>query len=78
MAPQHPESERSDDETARTPGRSEWFYVQRGETYGPVSSTDLRAAALLGFIGPDDLVRRAGNPTWITARSISGLFREAS
>lgn len=56
----------------------EWFYTQRGETYGPVSSTDLRAAAHLGFIGPDDLVRRKDNATWITARLISGLFREAS
>lgn len=61
--------------TAESP---EWFYTQRGETYGPVSSTDLRAAAHLGFFGPDDLVRRKDNATWITARLISGLFREAS
>ena len=61
--------------TAESP---EWFYTQRGETYGPVSSTDLRAAAHLGFIGPDDLVRRKDNPAWVTARSIKGLFRQAS
>lgn len=52
----------------------EWFYTQRGETYGPVSSTELRAAAHLGFVGPDDLVRRKDRGTWIAAREICGLF----
>lgn len=55
----------------------EWFYTQRGETYGPVSATDLRAAAHLGFLGPDDLVCRKDRSKWVAARSIYGLFKEA-
>jgi len=56
---------------------AEWFYTQHGETYGPVSSTDLRAAAHLGFVGPDDMVRRGEHGAWVSARSIRGLFKEA-
>jgi len=55
----------------------EWFYKQRGETYGPVSSTELRAAAHLGFVGPDDLVRRRDRGTWIAASEVRGLFKKA-
>ena len=56
---------------------AEWFYTQRGETYGPVSATDLRAAAHLGFLGPDNLVCRKDRETWVAARTIHGLFKEA-
>lgn len=55
---------------------ADWFYVQGGVMHGPVTSIDLRAAAHLGFVGPDDLVRRTNNGTWVTARSIRGLFKE--
>jgi hypothetical protein len=54
---------------------SRWFYVQHGEMYGPVSSADLRAAAHLGFVGPDDLVRRSDRTDWMPARSVRGLFK---
>lgn len=57
-------------------GNSRWFYVQRGETYGPVSSAELRAAAHLGFIGPDDMVRRSDRTDWVAASSLQGLFRQ--
>lgn len=56
-------------------GASRWFYVQHGETYGPVTSADLRAAAHLGFIGPDDLVRRCDRSDWVAAHSLRGLFK---
>jgi hypothetical protein len=55
----------------------EWFYTQRGETFGPVSSADLRAAAHLGFLGPDDMVCRKDRGRWVSARSIRGLFKGA-
>jgi hypothetical protein len=55
-----------------------WLYMHRGETFGPVSSTDLRAAAHLGFLGPDDMVCHMANGIWIHARSIQGLFKEAT
>lgn len=57
----------SDDQT--------WIYVQRGETYGPVNAADLRAAAYLGFLGPQDLVRRSDRNEWTQARSITFLFK---
>ena len=69
------ELEREDSEQGTT--AAVWFYTQRGETYGPVSATDLRAAAHLGFLGPDDLVCRKDCETWVAARNIYGLFREA-
>jgi hypothetical protein len=56
---------------------AEWFYTQRGETYGPVSSAELRAAAHLGFLGPGDFVRRTDHAHWTAAYSIPGLFKEA-
>lgn len=55
----------------------EWLYTQRGETFGPVSSADLRAAAHLGFLGPSDMVCRKDRGKWVTARSVRGLFKEA-
>lgn len=58
-------------------GNAEWFYTQRGESYGPVSATELWAAAHLGFLGPDDLVYRKDHGKWVTARSVHGLFKEA-
>jgi hypothetical protein len=61
---------------AETSRSSSWFYVQHGETYGPVSSADLRAAAHLGFLSPDDMVRRADRTEWIQANSIRGLFKQ--
>jgi hypothetical protein len=76
MAPQQPESSaRGANEPATATGRSEWFYVQRGEIYGPVTSTDLSAAAHLGFLGPDDMVRRSDMTAWVAARTVHGLFK---
>lgn len=57
------------------PGASTWFYQQRGEMFGPVSSADLIAAAHLGFLRPDDLVRRSGASAWVAASDVRGLFK---
>jgi len=56
-------------------GHSAWFYVNRGETHGPVSSADLIAAAHLGFLGPDDLVGRSDKAEWTAASDVHGLFK---
>lgn len=64
------------DTTPTRQGATKWFYVQHGETYGPVSSADLRAAAHLGFLGQDDLVRRSDQTAWVPARNVSGLFKK--
>jgi len=57
---------------------TKWLYTHRGATLGPVSSTDLRAAAHLGFLGPDVMVCHTADGIWIRARSIQGLFKEAT
>jgi hypothetical protein len=71
-----PEPEGREAAAAETSHSSSWFYVQHGETYGPVSSADLRAAAHLGFLSPDDIVRRADRTEWISASSLRGLFKQ--
>lgn len=53
---------------------SRWFYRHRGKMYGPVSATDLRAAAHLGFLKPRDAVLRHGETAWLQARLIPWLF----
>ncbi len=71
-----PESDRHEAAASETPRSSGWFYVQHGETYGPVSSADLRAAAHLGFLSPDDMVRQADRTEWVSASSLRGLFKQ--
>jgi hypothetical protein len=44
--------------------------------FGPVSSADLIAAAHLGFLRPDDLVRRSGASAWVAASDVRGLFKK--
>jgi len=72
-----PEPTRPDEGPATTPSNPQWFYVQHGETYGPVSSVDLRAAAHLGFVGPHDMIRRSDRIEWVPAHSLRGLFKQA-
>lgn len=76
MKPMRADEEiRDSDAPTEANGHSAWFYVQRGEIYGPVSSADLCAAAHLGFLGPDDMVRRSDKTDWVAARAVHGLFK---
>jgi hypothetical protein len=75
MATQDPHSATDQQSYQPLGAEAKWFYTQRGETYGPVRSADLSAAAHLGFLGPDDMVRRADSGTWVAARLIQGLFK---
>lgn len=75
MANKEPSSVNDREASQRLGVRATWFYTQHGETYGPVKSADLSAAAHLAFLGPDDMVRRADTDTWVAARSIQGLFK---
>lgn len=68
-------AEGEEPDTAPNSTNTRWFYIQHGETYGPVSSADLRAAAHLGFIGPDDLVRRCDRSDWVAAHTLRGLCK---
>ena len=75
--PNTPETVSQESPEQESHDQREWFYTQRGETYGPVSSTELRAAAHLGFLGPNDLVCRKDRGNWIVASKIHGLFKKA-
>ena len=67
-----------DEQLSKASVDTKWLYTHRGETFGPVSSTDLRAAAHLGFLGPDDIVCHTADGIWIRAASIHGLFKETT
>ena len=55
---------------------TQWFYVRHGRQHGPISSVELRIAAHIGFLGPDDMVQRKGRNIWVLARAIPGLFEK--
>jgi prepilin-type N-terminal cleavage/methylation domain-containing protein len=50
-----------------------WFYRHAGHVHGPVSVRDLRAALLLRFVNPDDLVRERVLSDWTPARQVPEL-----
>lgn len=54
-----------------------WFYRHAGHVHGPVSIRDLRAALLLRFVSPDDLVRERTLSDWTPARQVPQLKEAA-
>ena len=52
---------------------SEWFYEQRGEKKGPVSSSTLKKLAADRTLAPSDMVWRDGLPSWVQAARVKGL-----
>lgn len=57
--------------------RRNWFYRHAGHVHGPVTIRDLRAAVLLGFVSPDDLVRERVLGDWMPAREVPELHEVA-
>lgn len=51
-----------------------WVYRRCSSRHGPLSLEELRAAAFLGFLQPDDLVRATGTEHWVPAWSIEPLL----
>jgi hypothetical protein len=50
-----------------------WYFRSDGQTHGPFTSKELRAAAREGRFGPIAEVRTADSPDWHRAVSITGL-----
>ncbi|MEW4529670.1 GYF domain-containing protein [Maioricimonas sp. JC845] len=78
-APGHLEqwNSRSTAETERVAVKE--FYLKRGEnTYGPLSSAQLRTAARSGRVATDDQVSRSKNGPWRLASEVGGLFPAAA
>jgi hypothetical protein len=55
----------------------DWFYRRAGHVHGPVSIRDLRAAVLLRFVKPDDLVRERVLGDWTPVRQVPELHEVA-
>ena len=55
----------------------DWFYRHAGHVHGPVTIRDLRAAVLLRFVHPDDLVRERVLGDWTPARKVPELHEVA-
>jgi prepilin-type N-terminal cleavage/methylation domain-containing protein len=53
----------------------QWFYRHDGQTHGPVSLEEIRAALLLGFAQPSDLVQHATKRDWAPATTFTELIR---
>lgn len=51
----------------------QWVYRRCSSVHGPLTLQELRAAAYLGFLRPDDLVRDMATEHWVAARSIEPL-----
>ncbi len=55
----------------------DWFYRHAGHVHGPVTIRDLRAAVLLRFVNPDDLVRERVLGDWTPVNQVPDLHEVA-
>jgi hypothetical protein len=53
---------------------TEWYYSSSGQKVGPVSENQIRQLAASGKLAASDLIWRAGQPNWVSAGSVPGLF----
>ncbi|NLX56986.1 MAG: DUF4339 domain-containing protein [Planctomycetaceae bacterium] len=51
---------------------SGWYYLEGGETRGPVAAAQLRRLFQAGHLGPETLLWRSGMPDWQSARALQG------
>jgi hypothetical protein len=54
--------------------KSRYYYRHNNKQFGPVSAEELKAAGTSGGLAPDDLVWKEGQPSWIPAAKVRGLF----
>ena len=52
----------------------QWYYTHSGQQAGPVSSQQLRQAAVAGQLLPSDLIWKQGMAAWALAGKVKGLF----
>ena len=52
----------------------QWYYAQRGNRSGPVSSAELKQLAESGRLTPEDMIWNDGMSNWMRAGSLQGLF----
>jgi hypothetical protein len=52
----------------------EWYYAKGNQKFGPVESAELKRLASASVLLPEDLVWKEGQPKWVRASIIKGLF----
>ena len=53
---------------------AQWYYMNSGESTGPISQVELLSRAQSGLLNRDELVWRDGFTKWVSAGTIKGLF----
>ena len=53
---------------------AQWYYMNSGESTGPISQVELLSRAQSGLLNRDELVWRDGFTNWVPAGTIKGLF----
>lgn len=51
-----------------------WYFLEKGQQRGPLSSDELANLTASGRLRPSDLVWREGMAQWVAASSVTGLF----
>ena len=57
---------------------SDWYYAKGKQKVGPVDATELKRLAATSILMPEDLVWKQGQPKWLQASSVKGLFPDTS
>ncbi len=52
----------------------QWYFARNGQQVGPVGTAELQRLAVMGELGPDDLVWRQGMHQWAPASTARGVF----
>jgi len=52
----------------------DWYYAKGKQKFGPVESVELKRLASARVLLPADLVWKEGQPKWVRASSVKGLF----
>ena len=55
-----------------------FWYESNGEQKGPVPASELKQMAASGQLRPTDMIWREGQPDWVAAGSVKGLFPTAA
>jgi hypothetical protein len=55
-----------------------FWYESNGEQKGPVPAAQLKQMAMAGELKPTDMIWREGQPDWVAAGTVKGLFPEGT
>jgi len=54
---------------------AEWYYAKNNQKFGPVDAAELKRLATTSVLLPEDLIWKEGQPRWVRASSVKGLFQ---